>query len=276
MSKKMAAPTSSRRLEGKVAIITGGASGIGESTARLFWFHGASVIIADVQDDRGKSICDDLGNENVAYLHCDVTSEDDIRDAVDFAVENYGKLDVMYNNAGIMNPGSMSILTVEKSQLEKVLQVNLVGAVMGAKHAARVMVPRKQGCILFTGSATASIACMPEHAYVASKRGILGLAQNLAAELGEFGIRVNCVSPYVVGTNINKDQGPIPDPQEFAKFMSEVGNLKGAYLQPRDVAQAALYLASDEAGYISGLNLLVDGGFTAANPSLMMAISQLH
>ncbi|XP_068646526.1 (+)-borneol dehydrogenase 1-like [Aristolochia californica] len=267
--------TTARRLEGKVAIITGGASGIGESTARLFWTHGAYVIIADVQAERGKSICEEL-DDNVIYVHCDVTSENDIRDAVDFAVEKYGKLDIMFNNAGIMNVGCMSILTIEKSQLEKVLQVNLVGAVMGAKHAARVMVPRRQGCILFTGSATASIACMPEHSYVASKRGLLGLAQNLSAELGEFGIRVNCVSPYVVGTNINKNQGPVADPNEFAKFMSEVGNLKGAQLKPDDVARAALYLASDDASYVSGLNLLVDGGFTAANPSLMMAISQLH
>ncbi|XP_068636342.1 (+)-borneol dehydrogenase 1-like [Aristolochia californica] len=266
---------STKRLEGKVAIITGGASGIGESAARLFWAHGAKVIIADIQDDQGKAICEQL-DDNIMYVHCDVSNEDDVRNVVDLAVEKFGKLDVMYNNAGIMDPGATSILTMEKRDLERVLRVNLVGSFLGTKHAARVMVPQRRGCILFTGSATASIACMTEHAYVASKRGIVGLAQNVAAELGQYGIRVNCVSPYAVSTNIVKGVVPNDDPQLLEKFMSDVGNLKGGVLKVADVARAALFLASDEANYVSGLNLLLDGGFSIANPSVSMAFSQLH
>ncbi|XP_058086919.1 (+)-borneol dehydrogenase 1-like [Magnolia sinica] len=270
------APAVPKRLEGKVAIITGGASGIGESTARLFWANGAKVIIADIQDNLGNTICEQLGGENIAYVHCDVTDEEEVRNLVDFAVDKYGKLDIMYNNAGIMDPKTTSILTIEKSDLERVLRVNLVGSFLGTKHAARVMVPARKGCILFTGSSTASIACMNEHAYVASKRGIVGLAQNVTAELGQFGIRVNCVSPYAVATNFVKGALPDHDSEGFEKFMSQVGNLKGAVLKTDDVARAALYLASDDANYVSGLNLLVDGGFSIANPSVALAMTQQH
>ncbi|KAG9451879.1 hypothetical protein H6P81_004783 [Aristolochia fimbriata] len=271
---------SHKRLEGKVAIITGGASGIGERAVRLFWSHGAKVIIADIQDALGQAICDQLKDpQHVAYVHCDVSEEEDVRKAVDLAVEKFGRLDIMYNNAGVIDlAGTTSILTLEKEVLERTLRVNLVGAFLGTKHAARVMVPlRIKGCILFTGSATASIACMTEHAYVASKRGILGLAQNVAAELGRYGIRVNCVSPYAVATNITKAAGVVTDDEaaELESFMSDAGNLKGAVLKPEDVARAALFLASDEAGYVSGLNLVVDGGFSISNPSVTMKLSQL-
>ncbi|KAG9448602.1 hypothetical protein H6P81_008567 [Aristolochia fimbriata] len=274
---------SPKRLEGKVAIITGGASGIGERAVRLFWSHGAKVIIADIQDAQGRAICDQLGDpHNVTYVRCDVSDEDDVRNVVDLAVDRFGGLDIMYNNAGVMDlAGTTSILTLEKEVLERTLRVNLVGAFLGTKHAARVMVPRRKGCILFTGSATASIACMTEHAYVASKRGILGLAQNVAAELGTHGIRVNCVSPYAVATNITKGvvvAGVAGDDEAAAmeSFMSDAGNLKGVVLKADDVARAALFLASDEANYVSGLNLVVDGGFSISNPSVTMKFSEMN
>ncbi|XP_068639156.1 tropinone reductase-like 1, partial [Aristolochia californica] len=263
------------RLQGKVVIITGGASGIGESVARLFWSHGAKVIIADIQDVRGKAICEQL-DDNIMYVHCDVSNEDDVRNVVDFAVEKFGKLDVMYNNAGIMKPEAASILTLEKKDLERILRVNLVGSFLGTKHAARVMVQQRKGCILFTGSATASIACMTEHAYVASKRGVVGLAQNVSAELGQYGIRVNCISPYAVATGMTTGVVPNDDPALLESFMSDVGNLKGAVLKADDVARSALFLASDDANYVSGLNLVVDGGFSIANPSVTMQLSQMH
>ncbi|XP_058113364.1 (+)-borneol dehydrogenase 1-like [Magnolia sinica] len=270
------APTlSSKRLEGKVAIITGAASGIGESTARLFWAHGAKVVIADVQDDLGRAICQDL-DDNAMYVHCDVTNEDDMRDLVDLTIEKYGKLDIMYNNAGVADNTAKSILTIEKSKLERVLSVNLVGGFLGTKHAARVMVPARKGCILFTGSATASIACTTNHSYVASKSGLTGLAQNVSAELGQFGIRVNCISPYAVATNMVKGLLPGGSTEQLEAFLSNAGNLKGAVLRADDVARAALFLASDDAGYVSGLNLVVDGGFSVANPSVAMALKQSH
>lgn len=146
-----------------------------------------------------------------------------------------------------------------------------MGAVWGAKHAARVMVPEKRGCILFTGSATTSIAGLATHPYAASKYAVLGLVRNLAVELGQHGIRVNCVSPYTVATGI---AGPRDATQvaTMESMVSEWGNLKGRVLKTDDIAKAALYLASDEANYVSGLNLVVDGGYSVVNPTMFKAL----
>ena len=264
------------RLDGKVAIITGGAGGIGSSTVHLFHEHGAKVVIADIQDNLGQAIADKLG-ENVSYIHCDVTNEDEICNLIDTTVAKHGQLDIMYNNAGILDSTSPSarILDTKKSDLERVLSVNLVGSFLGAKHAARVMVPQRKGCILFTSSAATAISGLSSHAYTASKCGMLGVARNLAAELGQYGIRVNCVSPYAVmtGSGMSTEGVSEADATKLEAALSEVGNLKGQILKVEDVARAALYLASDEANYVSGLNLLVDGGYSVVNPSMMKFVT---
>ncbi|XP_059428271.1 (+)-borneol dehydrogenase 1-like [Corylus avellana] len=256
-----------KRLDGKVAIITGGSSGIGASAVHLFHENGAKVVIADIQDTMGQAIADKLG-ENVSYIHCDVANEDEICNLIDTTISKHGQLDIMYNNAGIVDIPFMNILESKKSDLERVLNVNLVGGFLGAKHGSRVMIPRGKGCILFTASAATAIGGLSSHSYAASKCGILGLARNLAAELGQHGIRVNCVSPYAVITGILGGVNEADVPQMEAA-VSEVGNLKGQILKAESVARAALYLASDEADYVSGLNLLVDGGYSAVNPSMM-------
>lgn len=266
---------SNQRLEGKVVIITGGANGIGASVVRLFCAHGAKVVIADIQDDLGQALCEEL-KDNAVYVHCDVTNEDDMRNLVDLTVDKFGKLDIMYNNAGISGASTHSILTIEKSNFERVLGVNLVGAFLGAKHAARVMVPVRKGCILFIGSATAAIACTVNHSYVASKSAIAGLARNLSAELGQFGIRVNCISPYALATDMTKGMFPGANAEQLEEAFSKTGNLKGAVLRADDVAKAALFLTSDEARYVSGVNLTLDGGYSVANPSGPMILAQLH
>ena len=262
------------RLDGKVAIITGGASGIGASTVNLFHEHGAKVVIADLQDNLGQAIADKLG-ENVSYIHCDVTNEDEICNLIDTTVAKHGQLDIMYNNAGILDGPFATILDTKKSDLERVLSVNLVGSFLGAKHAARVMVPQRKGCILFTSSAATAISGLSSHAYTASKCGMLGVARNLAAELGQYGIRVNCVSPYAVmtGSGMSTEGVSEADATKLEAALSEVGNLKGQILKVEDVARAALYLASDEANYVSGLNLLVDGGYSVVNPSMMKFVT---
>ncbi|CAI0391678.1 unnamed protein product [Linum tenue] len=262
---------SPRKLEGKVAIITGGASGIGESTARLFVHHGAKVLIADVQDKLGQSLAMDLGPpEIVSFVHCNVTNDSDLENAVDTAVSRYGQLDIMYNNAGIGGNLDTTILNSDNADFKKVLEINLFGSFLGAKHAARVMIPARKGCILFTGSVAASISGDLSYAYKASKHAILGLNNNLTVELGKYGIRVNTISPYGVATPMVTSGmqmgGMQMDKKAAEEFMSAAGNLRGAILEPEDVARAALYLASDDAKYVSGLNLIVDGGHNHNHP----------
>lgn len=258
------------RLEGKVALITGGASGIGECTARLFSQHGARVIVADIQDELGHSVCEDLGPTTSSFIHCDVTKELDIKNAVDIAVSKYGKLDIMFNNAGIVDDPKSRIIDNEKADFEHVLSVNVTGVFLGTKHAARVMVPARSGSIISTASICSYLGAVASHAYTASKHAVVGLTKNGAAELGQFGIRVNCVSPYALVTplaakNFVKTQG-----EDLEKAFSVPANLKGVHLKADDVAHAVLYLGSDDSKYVSGHNLLIDGGFSVSNHSFRM------
>ncbi|KAH7663525.1 Short-chain dehydrogenase/reductase SDR protein [Dioscorea alata] len=259
-----------KRLEGKVALITGGSRGIGECTARLFAQHGAKVIIADIEDQLGASVCNDIGHDTACFIHCDVTVEDDIKNAVDLAVSKYGKLDIMFNNAGLINK-ARPLVDSEKSEFEKVMSVIVTGSYLGTKHAARVMIPAKSGSIIATASVASVIGGSGTHAYTAAKHALVGLTKSAAVELGQFGVRVNCVSPYAVATKLLSGFTEFDqlDDDGFEKLMSLHANLKGHVLKAEDVAHAVLYLASDEAKYVSGHNLLVDGGFTIVNPSLL-------
>ncbi|KAH6819976.1 Rossmann-fold superfamily protein [Perilla frutescens var. hirtella] len=257
------------RLEGKVALITGGVTGIGESTAKLFSKHGAKVVIADVQDQLGHSVIKEIGPENSTYIHCDVTNEDDVRDAVDKAVSTYGKLDIMYNNAGIVDYGKLPINDNEKKVFDRVMAVNVTGVFLGMKHAARVMIPARSGAIISTASVAGHLGGSASHAYTCSKHAVVGLSKNLAIELGQYGIRVNCVSPFVVATDLAK-KFLKSDQEVVEKMTQDMGNLKGATLKADDVANAALFLASDEAKYVSGQNLFIDGGFTVFNSAMQV------
>ncbi|KAK3226948.1 hypothetical protein Dsin_006810 [Dipteronia sinensis] len=255
-----------RRLEGKVALITGGASGIGECTARLLAQHGAKVVIADIQDEHGQSAVHSIGPSNSSYVHCDVTNESHIKNAVNQTVETHGKLDIMFNNAGITDDFKPRIMDNEKADFERVLSVNITGVFLGIKHAARVMVPARSGSIISTTSIASRVGAASTHAYCCSKHAVVGLTKNAAAELGQFGIRVNCVSPYAVATPLTSRYLGISD--EEVEIQSNLNaNLKGVTLKAGDIANAALYLASDEAGYVSGQNLFIDGGFSVVNPS---------
>ncbi|GER37929.1 NAD(P)-binding Rossmann-fold superfamily protein [Striga asiatica] len=266
---------SAKRLEGKVAIVTGGARGIGEATVRLFAAHGAHVIIGDVEDDLGNSLARAL-SPNVSYVHCDVASEADIESLVGSALSKHGRLDIMFNNAGILGNQSASrktILNFDAEEFDRIMAVNVRGTALGMKHAARAMVAGgKGGCIISTTSVAGVMGGLGPHAYTASKHAIVGLTKNAACELGKHGIRVNCISPFGVATRMlveawRKDGCVVTAEEEVEnteEFVRSVANLKGETLRADHIAEAALFLSSDESRYISGHNLVVDGGVTTS------------
>ncbi|GLJ33467.1 hypothetical protein SUGI_0673240 [Cryptomeria japonica] len=252
------------RLEGKVAIVTGGAHGIGEATVRLFTKHGAKVIIADIADAAGHKLAESLSQWAI-YIHCDVSKEEDVKAAVDLAMKKHGRLDIMFNNAGRADSNKNGVAEYEMDQFESTMNVNAKGVMHGIKHAARVMIPTKKGCIISTASVSGIMGGVTPYAYTASKHAVIGLTKNGAAELGKYGIRVNCVSPSLVATEILMDYLGTKDKGVVEAWGSSVGNLSGAILKPEDIAEAVLYLASDESRYVSGHNLVVDGGSTVVN-----------
>ncbi|KAK6163616.1 hypothetical protein DH2020_000480 [Rehmannia glutinosa] len=254
-----------RRLEGKVALITGGAGGLGSVAAKLFHEHGAKILIADVQDNQGRLICKNISSETASFIHCDVTNESHIQNAVEKAVSMHGKLDIMFNNAGIMDTMKSDILDYNLSDFEHVFRVNVAGAFLGTKHAARFMKRVRKGTIINMASVCSVIGGVGTHGYASSKHAVLGLTRNTAVELGHYGIRVNCVSPYAFPSSMSRgflsreEDDPMDDIES---------NLEGVHLKAEDVAETVLYLASDESKYVSGHNLIVDGGFTVMNSAL--------
>uniref|UniRef100_M0ZJW8 Short chain alcohol dehydrogenase n=1 Tax=Solanum tuberosum TaxID=4113 RepID=M0ZJW8_SOLTU len=248
---------SPQRLRGKVAVITGGARGIGAATARVFAENGAHVVIADILNEVGTSLAESIGGR---YVRCDVSKEEEVESAVKVAVEWKGRLDIMFNNAGIAGFGG-SITNIKMDQMMTLLAINLHGVVHG----------KRGGTIICSSSSAAIMGGLASHSYTMSKEAILGLARSTACELGVHGIRVNCISPHGVPSEMLVS--------EFQKFLgntelrpNEVGSIvgeRGSLLRGRggrleDVAQAVLFLASDESGFVTGHNLVIDGGYTSA------------
>lgn len=250
------------RLEGKVAVITGGASGIGEASARLFVEHGARVVIADIQDELSLQVVSSIGGDKACYRRCDVSDEKQVEETVAYAVEKYGTLDIMFSNAGIL--GSFgSLLEMDMTAFDRIMAVNTRGAALAVKHAARVMVANKiRGSIICTASVEAILAGEASLAYIASKHAILGVVKAAARDLGQYGIRVNCVSPYGIATPmVCKSIGA--DAATIEARICGNANLKGVSLNTKHIAEAALFLGSDESAYVSAHNLAVDGGLSS-------------
>jgi NAD(P)-dependent dehydrogenase (short-subunit alcohol dehydrogenase family) len=255
--------TSAGRLSGKVAVVTGAASGIGAETARRFVANGARVVAADLQEAPGEALVAELGSA-ARFARCDVTQEADVAAAVDLAVSAFGQLDVMVNNAGIV--GAVGpIASTPAAAFDATLSVLLRGVFLGMKHAARVMVPRKTGVILSLASTAGVVGGLGPHAYTAAKHGVVGLTKSVASELAPHGIRGNAVAPGMTATAMTSAvlAGGPDDIEKAARAIAKRTAL-GIAGEPRDIAEALLYLASDDARYVTAHTLVVDSGETSA------------
>lgn len=252
----------------------GAARGIGRETAAKFISNGAKVVIADIKENIGKETARDLG-PNASFIACDVTKESHVSDAVDYAVSKHGKLDIMYNNAGIACRSPASIKDLDLATFDQVMAINVRGVVAGIKHASRVMIPRETGSILCTASVTGVMAGLAQHTYSISKSCVIAVVKTASAELCKHGIRINCISPFAIPTAFVMEELKLHHPElkdeQIMEIIYNTGVLNRANCEPSDVANAALYLASDDAKYISGHNLVVDGGFTSMK-SLNLAL----
>jgi NAD(P)-dependent dehydrogenase (short-subunit alcohol dehydrogenase family) len=249
------------RLDGRVAIVTGGANGIGAGTARRFVEEGARVVIADLQVDDGEAFVAELG-EAARFIRADVTSEDDVAATVDHAVSEFGQLDVMYNTAGIVGVVGR-IAETPTDGWDHTVAILLRGVFLGMKHAARVMVPQGSGAIISTSSTAGILGGLGPHCYTACKHGVIGLTKSVASELAASGIRVNAISP---GSTVTAMTSAVISGDHTATDKAAAAIAAGSALGiagfPADIANAALYLASDDARYVTGHTLVVDAGQT--------------
>jgi len=247
----------------KVALVTGGASGIGEATVRLFVEEGASVMLADIQDDRGRRLAGELGSR-AGYVHADVSREADVQAAVDETCKRFGRLDCIFNNAGYAGVGGR-IDEIPADGFDATMGVLVRGVFLGIKHAARVMKTQGSGSIISTASVAGLRTGFGPHVYSAAKAAVIHLTHSVAMELGESGVRVNCICPGGIATPIfGKSVGFSQDrAEEIIPLMKGVLEnfqpIKRPGL-PEDIARAALWLASDESGFVNGHALVVDGG----------------
>lgn len=249
------------RLDGKVAFITGASSGLGRVAAELFAREGAAVVVADVVDgDEVVSAIDEAGG-GATFVSCDVTDNESVKNAVDHAVATFGGLHVLYNNAGVMlgdddNPETTSIATYDKT-----MDINVKGVLLGCKHAIPALRASGGGSIVNVASFVAHMgAATPQVAYTASKGAVLAMTREIAVIYARQGIRANALCP-----------GPVMTPL-LAKFLSDDAKRNrrlvhipmGRFGEPHEIAQGALFLASDESSWMTGQSLVIDGGITAA------------
>ena len=251
------------RLDNKIAVITGGASGIGKGSVKLFVEEGARVVFGDIQDDLGIALADELG-PNAVYLHTNVRKESDIKALIDLAVKEFGRLDIMFNNAGFGGAAG-PIEEIPADAFDVTIEVLLRSVFLGIKLAVPVMKQQKSGSIISSASVAGLRTGMGPHLYSACKAAIIQLTHTTAAELGEFGIRVNCLCPGGISTAIfGRGLGLTQvQAERFAQFvqlaLKEMQPIQHAGL-PVDIAKAAVWLAGEESSFVSGHALVVDGG----------------
>jgi 3alpha(or 20beta)-hydroxysteroid dehydrogenase len=247
------------RLDGKVALISGGARGMGESHVRRFVAEGARVVFGDIRDDEGKAVADDLGTEACRYVHHDVTSEQDWAAAVALTLDAFGKLDVLVNNAGVLTFGRIANMGV--TDFRHIMDVNATGCWLGMKSVLEPMKEAGGGSIVNISSIEGFCGAPGLSAYSASKFAIRGMTKSAATELGRLGIRVNSVHPGAILTPMVLEAASAYDVAAGKDFMKAMP--LGRFAKPAEVSHLIVYLASDESSYSTGAEFIVDGGILA-------------
>ena len=250
------------RLDGKVTIITGGGSGMGKTAAELFAREGARVVVSDVSEAAGEGVVSAVraaGGE-ATFVRADVSSEDDARAMVQHAVAAYGRVDALYNNAGIMPEADHSVIDTDVATWDKVMAVNVRGVFLGCKYAIPQMLDQGSGSIINIASFVAILGCsVPQDAYTASKGAVLALTRSLAVQFAGRGVRSNSISPGPIETPLLMDW-LLKD--EAAKTLRLNRNPTGRFGKPEEIVNVGIYLASDESRWTNGANFVIDGGIT--------------
>jgi NAD(P)-dependent dehydrogenase (short-subunit alcohol dehydrogenase family) len=251
------------RLDGKVAVVTGGCSGIGLATVKRFVEEGARVVIGDIDDQRGEELVGQLGGEEIVrYQHVDVTSKEEVDALFAKAKDSWGSVDIAFNNAGISPPEDDSILDTELEAWRLVQEVNLTSVYLCCKAALPYMLKQRSGSIINTASFVAVMgAATSQISYSASKGGVLSMSRELGVQFARDGVRVNALCPGPVNTPLLQELFAT-DPERAARRLVHVP--MGRFAEPEEMANAVLFLASDESSFITASTFLVDGGISGA------------
>jgi NAD(P)-dependent dehydrogenase (short-subunit alcohol dehydrogenase family) len=250
------------RLDGKVSIITGGGSGMGRTAAELFASEGAKVVVADFSETTGEATAAAVraAGGDATFVRADVSNEDDARAMVQHAIATYGRVDTLYNNAGIMPEADHSVIDTDVDTWDAVMAVNVRGVFLGCKHAIPAMLDQGSGSIINIASFVAILGCsVPQDAYTASKGAVLALTRSLAVQFAGRGVRSNSISPGPIETPLLMDW-LLKD--EAAKQLRLNRNPSGRFGKPEEIVNVGIYLASDESRWTNGANFVIDGGIT--------------
>lgn len=251
------------KLQGKNAVITGAASGMGKAMALLFAREGASVVVADIQQAAVDAVVEEIAaaGGQARGVAANVTKEEDVARMIDTAVESFGKLDILVNNAGVMD-GMMSAEAVTDDMWNRVIDVNVTGPMRAIRKAIPIMKEQGQGVIINTASVGGLFGSRAGLAYTASKHAVVGMTKNVGFQYGTLGIRCNAIAPGAVATNIGLG-GSQPDPYGLEQAMVGMGLQRTAPGEPEYIASVALFLASDDAKFVNGTVVTADGGWSA-------------